>query len=73
MKIVLELFLWIFILNNFLELCYRTCFKLTDEKYVQFCLDKKCGGATFQGAANVLGYNRSIGSKAAHDSHHGHH
>lgn len=38
------------------KLCYRTCFKWNDKDYIQYCLDQKCGGASFNGAAAVLGY-----------------
>lgn len=34
----------------------RNCFKLNQRKYVEFCLDKRCGGADFHKAANILGY-----------------
>lgn len=40
------------------RLCYRTCFKWNDKNYIQYCLDKKCGGASFNAAAAVLGYIR---------------
>jgi len=34
----------------------RNCFKLDERKYVEFCLDKKCGGVDFFKAARELGY-----------------
>ena len=37
-------------------LCYRTCFKLEEKKYVDFCLQKKCNGADLSQAAKLLGF-----------------
>ena len=34
-----------------LEFCYKTCFKLTDQKYVDFCLQKKCNSNLKRAAA----------------------
>jgi len=39
-----------------LEACFRNCFKLNHKKYVEFCLEKKCGGVEFMKAADSLGY-----------------
>ena len=34
--------------------CYRTCFKLLDRDYVDFCLQKKCNQPSFTAAARHL-------------------
>lgn len=38
------------------RLCYRTCFKWGDRDYINYCLSQKCGGVSFNYAANTLGY-----------------
>lgn len=40
------------------KVCFRTCFKWQQRDYIQYCLDQKCGGADFNGAAKVLGYSK---------------
>lgn len=44
--------------NDVKELCLRNCFKLQRRTYVDFCLEKKCGGIEFRKAAGVLGYTK---------------
>lgn len=46
-------------LNCKIELCLRNCFKLSQKRYVEFCLDRKCGGADFSKAATILGYTKN--------------
>ncbi|EAS07230.3 hypothetical protein TTHERM_01001220 (macronuclear) [Tetrahymena thermophila SB210] len=41
------------------NLCLRNCFKLSQKRYIEFCLDRKCGGADFQRAATILGYTKN--------------
>ncbi|EGR33060.1 hypothetical protein IMG5_062850, partial [Ichthyophthirius multifiliis] len=38
------------------QLCLRNCFKMSEKKYVEFCLDRKCGGVDIQKAGKILGY-----------------
>ncbi|KAM3137418.1 hypothetical protein pb186bvf_010391 [Paramecium bursaria] len=54
------------------NLCFRNCFKLNQKKYIEFCLDRKCGGVDFLKAANQLGYVKSAHppQKADHGHHH---
>ncbi|CAK79537.1 unnamed protein product (macronuclear) [Paramecium tetraurelia] len=53
------------------KLCYRTCFKIQEKEYVQFCLNKKCSGAPYLKAAQVLGYVKSGNpTPKAHGHHH---
>ncbi|KRX02724.1 hypothetical protein PPERSA_01841 [Pseudocohnilembus persalinus] len=40
------------------KICLRECFKLTSQRYVEYCLDRKCGGVDFFKAANILGYTK---------------
>lgn len=35
--------------------CYRTCFKQKQRGLIEFCLDRKCKGASFSAAAAELG------------------
>lgn len=37
-------------------ICYRDCFKLPIKSYVEFCLQKRCNGASFENAAAFMGY-----------------
>ncbi len=39
-------------------MCLRNCFKLSQKRYVDFCLDTKCGGVDLLKAANILGYKK---------------
>ena len=41
---------------NFIGLCYRHCFKFAAKTYVEFCLQKNCGGVDFNVAAKEMGY-----------------
>lgn len=53
------------------DVCMRTCFKLKEKKYVDFCLDRKCGGVDILKAASMLGYAKTGNTKPrAIDSHH---
>merc|ERR1712113_768978 len=38
------------------HLCYRHCFKFSERKYAEFCLQRNCGGADFNVAAKEMGY-----------------
>ena len=36
------------------KLCYRSCFKILDREYAQYCLQEKCGQSDFNAAARAL-------------------
>jgi len=56
-----------------LALCFRTCFKLEQKSYVDFCLQRKCGGVDFNQAARTLGLVNQTQATDAHNAHAGHH
>ena len=62
---------WGFIL--ILGACFRNCFKLRDRRYVEFCLQRKCGGVPFMKAADSLGLVKKPQQQKKHEVAHHHH